>query len=122
MTAQALIDQWRLHPDPEVGSCANQLAGWLRTQIAPVVIAPDLAAALLLKLKEECEAQHERAESAEVGLRYGISHCNLALLGDGLERVHVQDAIACMKAMLSASRGGGDTRPPLEEEKADGIR
>jgi hypothetical protein len=32
MTVQALIDQWRLHPDPEVGSCANQLAGWLRTQ------------------------------------------------------------------------------------------
>jgi hypothetical protein len=29
---QALIDQWRLHPSPEVGSCANQLAGWLRTQ------------------------------------------------------------------------------------------
>jgi hypothetical protein len=32
MTPQALIDQWRLHPSPEVGSCANQLAGWLRTQ------------------------------------------------------------------------------------------
>jgi hypothetical protein len=30
MTPQDLIDQWRLHPDPEVGSCANQLAGWLR--------------------------------------------------------------------------------------------
>jgi hypothetical protein len=32
LTPQDLIDQWRLHPDPEVGSCANQLAGWLRTQ------------------------------------------------------------------------------------------
>jgi hypothetical protein len=31
-TPQELIDQWRLHPDPEVGSCANQLAGWLREQ------------------------------------------------------------------------------------------
>jgi hypothetical protein len=32
MTPQDLIDQWRLHPSPEVGSCANQLAGWLREQ------------------------------------------------------------------------------------------
>jgi hypothetical protein len=122
MTAQALIDQWRLHPDPEVGSCANQLAGWLRTQIAPVVIAPDLAAALLLKLKDECEAQHDHEPVR--GSRTPVRDFPLQ---PGIARRWLRTR-ACagrhrrMKAMLSASRGGGDTRPPLEEEKADGIR
>jgi hypothetical protein len=57
-TAQDLIDQWRLHPSPEVGSCANQLAGWLMKQEKEKALA---------RGGNQAVSQHLQSSAAETG-------------------------------------------------------
>jgi hypothetical protein len=148
MTPQDLIDQWRLHPDPEVGSCANQLAGWLRTQepstlrqtleldghpvATPIRVAGFLRHyAGMIRRNERWDVPETMANTYEsAALQLEKYHAALlALVAIWRERKHAgefsivdgeADLTKCadeLDAMLAASRGGGDTRPPREEEK-----
>jgi hypothetical protein len=132
-TAQDLIDQWRLHPDPEVGSCANQLAGWLMKQIALTVDVHEYT-----KGPKHCHACALAAWAKE-WKRSGMLQAELDRL-----RFPRQDATAAFQQLFerwlkedvnpaalykvericseafttgweAASRGGGDTRPPGRE-------
>jgi hypothetical protein len=120
MTIEALIDQWRLHPSPEVGSCANQLAGWLRTQeVAPVVSEPpwfdDFDDQTLCAV-----CGWTLADNADKGCVRG--NCSMRPLPERAyapERANAEygGALAGRYGIPAASRGGGDTRPPRQDEK-----
>jgi hypothetical protein len=94
-TAQDLIDSWRLHPDPEVGSCANQLAGVERSLRL-------LAHAERSRLRALVATWRERKHAGEFSIVDG--EADLTKCADELD------------ALLVASRGGGDTRPPRADQ------
>jgi hypothetical protein len=127
MTLEALIDQWRLHPSPEVGSCANQLAGWLRTQPAP---APQLDAdtehdlRIYLWLSHGHKFQYGDDGEMQCAECRSMQDYKRAPLADVVWQARVSRQAVNQKILTLASRGGGDTRPlPTDqEEKADGIR
>jgi hypothetical protein len=133
MTPQDLIDQWRLHPDPEVGSCANQLAGWLRTQNTPEsfnvnwyvrVRLTDTGRAHLRKVWPIYRSKVEESDGLSRWQLWSLMETFGAAMYLGCDppfetTIELEGDRA---AEVAASRRGGDTRPPLEEEKADGIR
>jgi hypothetical protein len=124
MTPQALIDQWRLHPDPEVGSCANQLAGWLRTQVThDSRSGAEVAKAILANYPDELDkAACDHCEQCGEVVMCSFHSVLSMLQGHVPPDTHLSRMGEWRALVTGASRGGGDTRPPLEEEKAHGLR
>jgi hypothetical protein len=125
MTPQDLIDQWRLHPDPEVGSCANQLAGWLRTQESFNVnwyVRVRLTYTGRAHLRKVWPIYRSKVEEPDGWSRWQLwslmeTFGAAMYLGCDPPFETTIELEGDRAAEVVASRGGGDTRPPRDDQE-----